>query len=499
MSSGTVTGTTAIHGPRRESASRIRGTGDAPAPLSSLQLLRPACSIAGIVVAGVAFYFGGMEALTFAAAAMIALWAFVEPRTSLCMCTAFMMFLFVFFQKEAPLGEELPEEFFYWGAGLALITAGLCGAALFSRDTDWPLFRKRMSAPASMAMAAMFGITLGAATNGLLLGNQPFAVVRQLFGCMLFPVYYFVALALFRSSKEINRWLRRVNWAVALGALWYAQKLSFTSLTRGVYFREQSPLTGYAGAIGVIAFSHIIEQRSIWRCLQGVTQAVLCAMAIVLMGNRAAFASLIVGSGLLVIVALRRQGLMAMTLAIALVVGGIGGGFYFSNRFLESRGLGGDIARRFIINVSDDQSFQGRMAQMEAVMSTVRQRPVLGAGMGSETKFLAAAEGRVRVTSVDNGWGYVMLKMGLLGLAVFIVLIVLLLRESFRHLLQFPAGTLRANTMALLGVLLYGIVVFWSGPAFFHFTSAGFFGTALAGIVVLSESRTELPDGGFAA
>lgn len=440
-------------------------------------------------MAGIAFYFGGMEALTFAVAGMIALWAFVEPRTSLCLCTAFMMFLFVFFQKEAPLGEELPEEFFYWGAGLALITAGLCGAALFSREADWPVIRKRMNAPASLAMAAMLAVTVGAAANGLLLGNLPFAVVRQLFGCMLFPVYYFVALALFRSSKDIHRWLLRVNWAVALGALWYAQRLSFASMARGIYFREQSPLTGYAGAIGVIAFANIIEQRSIWRWLQAVTQATLCVMAIVLMGNRAALASLIVASGLLVIVVVRRRGLTAMTLAIVLVAGAIGGGFYFSNRFLENRGLGGDIARRFIINVSEDQSFQGRMAQMDAVMNTMRERPTLGAGMGSETRFLTPAEGRVRVASVDNGWGYVMLKMGLLGLAVFIVLLALLLRESFRHLLKFPVGTLRANTMALLGVLLYGIVVFWSGPGFFHFTSAGFFGTALAGIVVLSESR----------
>src|SRR5271166_1824839 len=169
MSSVTVTGTTAASS-GSGNWNRFRGNQDAAAPLSGLQLLRPACLIAGVVVAGVAFYFGGMAALTFAVAGMIALWGFFEPRTSLCMCTAFMMFLFVFFQKEAPLGEELPEEFFYWGAGLALITAGLCGAALFSRDADWPLIRKRMSSAASLAMAATLAVTIGAAANGLLLG-----------------------------------------------------------------------------------------------------------------------------------------------------------------------------------------------------------------------------------------------------------------------------------------------------------------------------------------
>jgi len=456
---------------------------------SGIQLLRPVYWITAGIAAGVAFHFGGIEALSITLAALIALWSFAEPKASLGNAVVFMIFLFVFFQREAPLGEELPEEFFYWGSGLALITAGLCAASLFSRKVDWCLARRRLRHPASLAMLTMLIVTLTAAANGLFLGNQPFAVARQVFGCALLPVYYFATIAALRSSQDVDRWLIWVTWAVTLGALWYAQKLSAISLSRGVYFREQSPLTTYAGAAGVIAFAAIIEQRGVWRRLQGVTQLAAAAAAILLMGNRAALASLIVACGLLVVVQISRRGLVAATLATIIVAGSIGTAFSYGDRLLERRGLGGDIARRFIIKVSDDRSFQGRMAQMEAVMATVRQRPVLGAGLGSETKFLAPVEGRVRVTSVDNGWGYVMLKMGLLGLATFLVLLLVSLLESVRRLLDFPAGIVRASMMALLGILLYGIVVFWSGPAFLHFTSAGFFGTGLAGIVVLSESH----------
>jgi len=474
---------------RDMSASRASDAGHEVAPPSGLQLLRPVYWIAGGVIGGVAFHFGEIEALTISLALLIAFWAFVEPRAALWKATAFMIFLFVFFQREAPLGEELPEEFFFWGAGLALITAGICGAALFSSTTSWTLVRKRMTSWPSLAMWAMLIVIVGAAANGLFLGNQPFAVARQLFGCLLLPLYYFAALALFRSPQDVDRWLAAVKWVVGLGALWYAQKLSFASLALGAYFREQSPITTYAGAVGAIGFAILIDYRKPWRWLQALAQVVACALAIVMMGNRAALASLMVAAGLLVIVCVRRRGWLAMTLATVVVASAIAGGFYYGNRFLESRGLGGDIARRFIIKVSEDRSFQGRMAQMDAVVSTVGRRPVLGAGMGSETKFLAPVEGRVRVTSVDNGWGYVMLKMGLLGLAAFICLTALLLRESLRGLLHSAAGTLRANSMALLGLLVFGLVVSWSGPAFLHFTSAGFFGTALAAILVLSESR----------
>jgi len=456
---------------------------------AGIELLGPVYWIAGTLVSGASLYLGGIEAFAVTLAVLIALWSFADLRTSLCLSTAYMIFLFVFFQNEAPLGDELPQEFFYWGAGVAFITAGVCCATLFSRKTAWFLTWKRMSANASVAVAAMLVMTFAAAANGLWLGNQPFAVVRQLFGCVLLPVYFFCALAILRSDADVDRWLRGVNWSIALGALWYAEKLSATSITRGVYFREQSPLTTYAGAAGVIAFALVVERSSLWRRLQGLAQLILCAAAIVLMGNRAALASLVAACGLLVIVAVSRRGVLAGTLALVIVAGGIGDAFYFGNRFLEHRGVGGDIARRFIIRISEDRSFQGRMAQMEAVMATVRKSPVLGAGLGSETVFLAPEEGRLRLTSVDNGWGYVMLKMGLLGLAVFLAVLGLLLWRSLRHLLRYPRGTLRANTMALLGVLLYGVIVFWSGPAFLHFTSAGFFGTTFAAILVLADSR----------
>ena len=468
---------------------------DAPPP-SGVQLLRPVYWIGAAIVAGVAFHFGEIEALAISLAALIALWSFVEPRATLWSATLFMMFLFVFFQSEAPLGEELPQEFFYWGTGVALITAGLCAATLFSRKADWPLARRRFRAPASIAMLCMLLMIIGAAANGLFLGNAPFAVARQVFGCTLFPVYYFASLALLRSAEDVDRWLKGIQWAVALGAFWYVQRLSIASFTLGRYFREQSPITTYAGAVGAIAFAILLDGRRPWRWLQAFAQFAACAMAIIMMGNRAALASLTIAAGLLVIVCVRRRGWLATTLATIVVAGAIAGSFYYGNRFLDSRGIGGDIARRFIIKVSDDRSFQGRMAQMDAVMDVIRKRPVLGAGMGSETVFLAPEEGRLRLTSVDNGWGYVMLKTGLLGLAIFVAFLALILRESLRNLLRSTAGTLRSNSLALLGLLLFGLVVFWSGPSLLHFTSAGFFGTALAATSVLAESRQAAAAGG---
>jgi O-antigen ligase len=157
---------------------------------------------------------------------------------------------------------------------------------------------------------------------------------------------------------------------------------------------------------------------------------------------------------------------------------------------IKKPGLAGDISRRFVIAVSEDASFRGRMSQMGYVVQEFERHPVLGAGMGSVTVFFAPGmEGRVRVTSVDNGWGYVMLKTGALGLAAFAILMTFLFRDSLQGLSRMAAGRLRSDRMALLGVLVYGLTVFWSGPSFFHFTSAAFFGVLLSGTVVLAEAR----------
>ena len=306
------------------SAGRIGSRRDQVAVLEGVALLRPVYWITGFLAAAVALRYGGIEAATITMAALIALWGFVEPRTTLWLATAFMVCLFVFFQREAPLGDELPEEFFFWGSGLALITVGLVVATFFSAQVAWVAVRKRFVVPASLAMLGMLFVILVASVDGLFVGNEPFAVARQLFGCVLLPVSYFLGLALLRSSGDVDFWLRRVTWCVALGSLWYAVKLSFASASLGYYYREQSPLAGYAGAIGVIAFSELIEKRQGSSRFLAISQLAVCVFAILLMGSRAALASLVVGAGVLVIVAFRRRGVGAMVLAALRIAGALG-------------------------------------------------------------------------------------------------------------------------------------------------------------------------------
>lgn len=470
-------------------SSRVQSGSGLIAVPQGLALLRPVYWIAAGVVAGVVLYFGGIAPMTITVAALIALWAFAEPRTALWLATAFMIYLFVFFQQTAPLGEDLPAEFLFWGIGVALITAGLLIATLFSPQADWGLARRRMARAPGLAMLALLLVILVSTIDGLAVGNRFFVVTRQLFGCLLLPIYFFLGVVLFRTVSEADRWMRRVSWVIALGSVWYVQRLSLLSLAHGSYYREQSPLVAYGGAIAVVAWVELMQgqQLSLW--FQSLAQFLLCVMAILLMGNRTALGSVIAAIAVVTGLILWSRRGIALALAVCLILVGFGLAPYIMARLTESRSLMGEVSDRFIFVLSEDRSYQGRVAQTEVVLNMVNRQPVLGAGMGSENSFVMPGEGRLKVASVDNGWGFLLLKMGYLGLAVFLFLIGTLLKAASSGLARAQSPMLRADRLAALGVFLYALVSFVSGPIFFHFSVAPFFGTFLGAILVLADTR----------
>jgi len=457
--------------------------------------MRPVYCILASFAAGFALAYGGIAAATISIAGAIALWAFAEPRASLWLATAFMVFLFVFFQQTAPLGEDLPEEFLYWGIGLAIITGGLFVAALFSSTVDWRRAKDRLARPASLAMLAILLVILASSVYGIEQGNRSFAVLRQLFGCVLLPIFYFVAVALLRTPADAARWLRAVCWAVALGSLWYVERLSLASAARGSYYREQSPLVMYSGAVAVAAVCELAAGSGVLLRFTAAAQCAVCLLATLLMGSRTALGSFLAAVAAILLVLIWRRWMLLLALAACLIPVAAGLAPYLLDRATGSRGVAGQIADRFIFPLDEDASYRGRVAQTAVVLAMVGRHPVLGAGMGSENTFVMPDGRRLKVASVDNGWGYLLLKMGFLGLAAFLALAGFLLRRGLASLGSgaeaSPPARPEAASVALLGIFFYALVSFLSGPIFFHFSTAPFIAVVLGALVVSGEARAE--------
>lgn len=479
----------ALHIPRGDSHKSSRFAPTTPG------LSTPAFWIVAAIASGAALALGGIAALTIALAVAIGLWAFIKPESALWMSTAFVVFVFVFFRLVPPSGPVLPEEYFYWGYGLLIITAGL-GAALFvSRRVDWRLAKNRLRTPASRAMLLMLLVLFVSSIYGVLMGNDSFAVARQFFSSVLLVIYYLLAIAILRTPRDVDLWLGRVRWVVVLGAAWYGLKLALTSFTEGSYYRETSHLAGYAGVIAAVAWNEMLHPRHPSAWLRYGLQLVCCVSAVLMMGNRAAMGSLVVVALFLIsLTALRRNvTVLVVACCLALLTGILVP--QALERLTQTRGLTGEIATRFFDPLAEDRSYLGRVAQWGVVVERVTEQPILGDGMGGEFTYLAPGESYLWTTTyVDNGWGFVLLKMGLLGLGAFLVLLGVFLRCAFKRLETAGSSRLHVNRLSLLAVLLFGLVSFLSGPTFFHFSGSGFFGAVFGSILVLAEARQQVAD-----
>jgi len=451
--------------------------------------LRPTLWLLVSLPLGAAFLSGGVESGTILMAGLIGALALYKPCSALGASTAFMVYLFVFFQKEPIVRPELPSEFYYWGAGVAIITLGLGVARLRLHPEHKGSARTKHQIRFDRAMFMIFVVSLAASGYGLARGNSFIVAARQLSGCLLLPVYYWLARSFFHTVGDIGRWLHHVSWAVVAGSVWYVAKLGFITLSENAYYREQSPLSFFAGAIGAVLFVELLQVQRVGERIRNAAGFAVCVLAVVLMGARFNAGSLAATAIVFAVLRWRKRLLAVCLLGLVLLAVIIPLGVVKFERLVEDPGVIGQIAFRFSpLELDTDTSYAGRIAQMQTAVDIIRQHPIFGAGMGAEFSWDPPDFPELFGTGpyIDNGWGFVLIKMGLVGLTVFLFLI----GSFLGYALKGDTGPFQASSpdvqRCLLALLLYGLFNFTGGPTFFHFTSSGFLGTALGGLAVLA-------------
>ncbi len=100
-------------------------------------------------------------------------------------------------------------------------------------------------------------------------------------------------------------------------------------------------------------------------------------------------------------------------------------------------------------------------------------------GLGGEIEWESPFLGLRQIAYVDDGWAYLLQKMGLLGAVAFLYFLITMLRSISR------------NSLALSACLLaVALVTMFSEPVFFHFTTAPFMGT-FAGLLLANKEHHE--------
>jgi hypothetical protein len=403
-----------------------------------------------------------LAVLLSAAAIVSAVRVGLQPVRAIYVGPLFLMAANVFLPAHARFldyGQTSQWEMYFWAAGILLITL-----AAVPKLGLRPFFR------APRPLLAFLLAAVAASVYGYLLGNDPSYVLRQLYGSGLFFVYFVFAReypdqALFMRRTRTYGTLLAVCFLAYYVAVFheYGIHKEITSVgIQGAIFAILLAAEGGARSWSLAGLLFLIPLLLVWRHVIVAVPLALVVLWAMTANSR-----------------LRRwacAGLAAGLLAASLVPSVVAS-------ILDTALDNATVGRILPEGARDSSSIEDRGIELVEAGFIAQESPVLGRGMGSSLEWNSVTRGDWEQAYIDNGWAYLLTKMGLAGLLAFLWFAGALVRRI---------NTASPGPAACLLTLLF--FVMWSEPVFFQFTTAPFAGV-VAGFVWAGkrEARQLLP------
>jgi hypothetical protein len=391
-----------------------------------------------------------MALLLSATALVLAVRVFTEPKRVVFVGPLFLMAGSVFLPAHARFSEWGTEgqwEMYVWAAGILLITL-----AAISKLGLGPIFRSPRS------LQAFLLTVIGSSVYGYVRGNDPSYVVRQLFGSLLLFAYFVFAREYADEALFLRRTRRYGAFLAFVFLAYYAAVFSeygihkeITSVgTQAGIFAILLAAQGGGKSWAVAGILFLVPLLLVWRHLiVAFPLALVVFWAITAKSRLQRWVCTALACGLLV------------ASLVPPVVGII----------LDAAVGNATVDQLLPVGARDSSSIVDRGEQLVEAGITAEASPLFGSGMGSSFEWTSVWRGDWEQAYVDNGWAYLLTKMGFVGLLSF---------------LWFAAGLIRRMGAAASGLsaclLTLLLFVMWSEPVFFQFTTSPFAGV-LAGLL----------------
>jgi hypothetical protein len=345
--------------------------------------------------------------------------ALLHAPLFMLLATAFVPQSFVIY------GGGAPPEYYFWATGLLFITSALV------LRLPWETLvrgRKRIGVP--FFLIAFSLVCVAASLQGLRLGFGASYVARQLFGALLFIIYFCAALVLPKTRSEIVKYFDILKW-VGITASLFTIIIDTPSVSIGDMGTFKWGLSIYCAMLAVYCVAGAATAKGLKnRVWLGVQALILIANPIVFQARAATgFAALASGLAFVALIKSNKMKVLLTVGALAIAIGAIVAGLILPvDSFLPQIGNAAHLVPR---NILKDPSYIGRVNELLSALQVVKAHPFLGAGLGSALTFFDTTVGRVEsVVPIDQGFAYLLSKLGLLGLVSFYALVFSVFRRS---------------------------------------------------------------------
>lgn len=128
----------------------------------------------------------------------------------------------------------------------------------------------------------------------------------------------------------------------------------------------------------------------------------------------------------------------------------------------------------------EDASFLMRIEMTYYSIEKFLKSPIIGTGLGDYTKFKIMLNDNMRYHYIDNSWGYILWKQGLLGFVTYTIFYLLLLRMLYQNYRNSNDKFIKSMNMGFFSGMLVGIPFGFLAPYLFKYTSNIYFAIIVA-------------------
>ncbi len=423
-----------------------------PADLARLSLL-----LAGAIVVALAGILGGMQYVIIALALGLAILVARKPKEAVPAGWLFMLAAMTLlpatgrfhYVDSQTIGIDWQQ--YYWAAGsLIIVLAALYGAG----------FSSLIRAPMVIKMFLL--VAIAAAIFGFFRGNETSYVIRQFYGSILFVLYFAIARA---AGDEELLFLRLKTFGVLVAVAFFVYYA--TIFSEWGFHKEDTSLPIQMGIFAMLlVLKGLIDKRLSWIAYSGV---LFTASFLLFFRNILLTFFFATTMALAIRSTSRMRKVLYFGIAALILLPSVFpfGAQYVLDVLTEKAPKIYDILPQ---GTQTSTTLMDRSIQIGASALLLVHSPVFGGGMGTDLSWVSDLGDRQEMY-IDNGWAYLMAKMGCAGILAFGWLLVTILRCMSRQSLVI--------SISLLALLM---IAMFSEPICFQFTTSPIAG-ALAGML----------------